>query len=224
VALLFEQLFYSRRYRFSYLQVTKAPTQAPTSAPTITLGSPTKAPVTSSPSEGPTSRPTTPPSGSPITPPTDPPSITPTRSPVDFGQTPAPFFTATAAPNSQPLFCNPPLTPLLRETILFTEIASISNPLDLLTSGTPQNRAFEWILDGDPAQVCPGETLNLVQRYVLALLFYSTGGENWDECGGNVSCPSVPYLSGSNVCSWYNTVCDGLDGNLIEIRLGTFYL
>jgi hypothetical protein len=107
---------------------------------------------------------------------------------------------------------------------LFTEISSISNALDILTSGTPQNRAFDWLLDVDPAQVCPGETLAVVQRYVLAVLFYSTGGENWDECGSNAPCSSVPYLSGANVCDWYNTVCDGPNGNLIEIRLGTFYL
>jgi hypothetical protein len=131
-------------------------------------------------------------------------------------------FTATAVPTSQPLFCNPPLTAVLRETILFTEIASISAPLDLLTAGTPQNRAFEWLVDVDPAQVCPGDTLDVVQRYVLALLFYSTGGENWNECGGGDACPTVPYLSGLNVCLWYNTLCDGPNGNLIEIRLGTF--
>jgi hypothetical protein len=220
---------------------TKAPTKAPTnspiqsSTPTVSPGLPTTAPVTSptnSPSSGPTSNPTSSPTGLPVAPPTDRPSPPPTRrptsqpvtlSPVFAGQTPAPFA-ATAAPNPQPLFCNPPLTPLLRETILFTEIASISAPLDLLTSGTPQNRAFEWLLDIDPAQVCPGEALNVVQRYVLALLYYSTAGENWDECGGGVSCPTVPYLSDLNVCLWYNTLCDGPDGNLIEIRLGTFYL
>jgi hypothetical protein len=104
------------------------------------------------------------------------------------------------------------------------EISSISAPLDLLTSGTPQNRAFEWLVNVDPAQVCPGDTLDVVQRYVLALLFYSTGGENWNECGGGVSpcLDDVPYLSAQNVCSWYNTLCDEPDGNLIEIRLGTF--
>jgi hypothetical protein len=68
-----------------------------------------------------------------------------------------------------------------------------------------------------------------VQRYVLAVLYYSTGGDNWDVCSASESATcnegrSAPYLSGENVCSWYNTECDSVDGNLIEINLGTFHI
>jgi hypothetical protein len=222
----FERFFYSNRYCFFYYQVSRSPsetpTEAPTKTPTLTI---TPTSTSDSPTRAPTSTPTTSPTRSPIAP-TDQPTFSQTIIPTTQSPSTSPVIPGppTLAPTPQPLFCNPPLTALLRETILFTEVATISNAIDILTSGTPQNRAFEWLLNVDPAQVCPGETLDVVQRYVLAVLFYSTGGEDWDECGDSASCPGTPYLSGSNICFWYNTVCDGPNGNLLEIRLGTFYL
>lgn len=64
---------------------------------------------------------------------------------------------------------------------------------------------------------------------MLAVLYYSTGGDFWTLCANPefippdqpITCPAASYLSAANVCLWYNTTCDGPNGNLVEIRLGT---
>lgn len=56
--------------------------------------------------------------------------------------------------------------------------------------------------------MCPGDT-KLIQRYVMALLYYSTDGDNWTECSeGDLGCPTNPYLSSENECTWFGNTCD----------------
>jgi len=70
-------------------------------------------------------------------------------------------------------------------------LQSVSDPVELLTPGTPQNRALEWLIEDDKLCVCPDEFLacrinsivpKFVQRYVMAVFYFSTGGGNWTEC------------------------------------------
>eukprot|EP00957_Ditylum_brightwellii_P202285 15329478-Ditylum_brightwellii.AAC.1 len=64
-------------------------------------------------------------------------------------------------------------------------LQSVSDPIELLTPGTPQNRALEWLIEDDKLCVCPDEVLacrispivpKFVQRYVMAVFYFSTGG------------------------------------------------
>ena len=104
----------------------------------------------------------------------------------------------------------------------------MSSPLALLNPETPQFNAFFWLIRMDEAQVCPEEPLHVIQRYVLALLYYSTSGDEWNECNAATSidpapCAFVRWLDGANVCSWFGVSCDPSgSGEIRSIRVRKF--
>ena len=66
---------------------------------------------------------------------------------------------------------------------------------DLYDASTPRGRAFDWLVNEDGRRVCPGGTNDydddyrhdddygegpsLMRRYALAVLYYSTSGDDW---------------------------------------------
>jgi hypothetical protein len=87
--------------------------------------------------------------------------------------------------------------------------------------GTVQNSAIQWVLDQDLIQLCPEDSLDIIQRYVLALFYYSLNGGNWTTCGGRVGsdCEGLPFLSENSVCDWHYVTCT--DGTIVQIDMGT---
>ena len=75
--------------------------------------------------------------------------------------------------------------------------------------------AFDWLSQTDLLHLCP-DSLNLVQRFVLAVLYSGLGGAGWDPCTIQ-SCSGSPFLSAVDECSWDGIVCFG--GEVIEIHL-----
>eukprot|EP00934_Nitzschia_sp_Nitz4_P008695 Nitzschia sp. Nitz4//scaffold2_size372955//38018//41345//NITZ4_000364-RA/size372955-processed-gene-0.471-mRNA-1//-1//CDS//3329546599//8685//frame0 len=77
------------------------------------------------------------------------------------------------------------------------KLIEISGPV-VLEPGTPQNDAYQWLLDEDPAQLDLDSLsdLELQQRYVAALVYFSTVGEEWDDSAG--------FLGAGDVCQWRN--------------------
>lgn len=72
--------------------------------------------------------------------------------------------------------------------------------MDLLEQPrTPQNQAYQWIVNDDPLKLGIDDH-NLVQRYVLALLWFSTTshGHGWDQHHNN----DMKWLSASHECYW----------------------
>lgn len=72
--------------------------------------------------------------------------------------------------------------------------------------GTPQNRAYRWL--EDDLTVLRDEPLldtRSVQRYALAVFYYSTNGDAWTR-GEN-------WLSASDECLWQTDVTDGTNCN-----------
>jgi hypothetical protein len=59
---------------------------------------------------------------------------------------------------------------------------------------SPQAKALVW-LDSDP-QYNDYELYRLNQRYALAVLYYSTDGDSWENKDG--------WLSVENECTWYH--------------------
>lgn len=125
-----------------------------------------------------------------------------------------------------PTVCNG-LTPSERELGIFDVVNDISPPALVIDKSSQQNRAYNWLVFFDPAQVCPDEILNVTQRYILSLIYFSTGGDEWAACNGPDAdvvnpCGSAGnrtrYLTGANVCQWYLNECDG--GVLTNITLG----
>eukprot|EP00980_Cylindrotheca_fusiformis_P007287 scaffold1525_cov142-Cylindrotheca_fusiformis.AAC.87 len=124
---------------------TFKPTQAPSSSPTISL-SPTIAPTTESPTKAPTPKPSQVP--------TIQPSSTPTNSP-----------TVTPIPSKSPT-----MAPTFTKAESFTQIMARISPStldEIEANGSPQNRAFNWIV-GDPEYYSYSEG-RIIQRWVLAL-------------------------------------------------------
>jgi len=70
-------------------------------------------------------------------------------------------------------------------------LSTVSNRTTLLTSGTPQSRALGWLLHRDTFYSCPFD-LAFVQRYIMAVFYYSTDGPSWDVCSAprNLTDPS----------------------------------
>lgn len=116
--------------------------------------------------------------------------------------------------------CNPAISVAQREETFFNWLKTISqNATALRTTGTPQYEAFRWLLDIDPARLCPGsstaeEKRMIQERYTLALLYFSTNGNNWNVCTSDPTksiCPadivSDRWLTSGSVCGWFNVTC-----------------
>lgn len=169
----------------------------PTLAP-IETGSPTAAPIvlpTRSPVATPIKSPTPYPTGDPTKPPTGLPTVPPTKSPV---AEPLPFDSNVIVDN-------------LRDVLVSSLPESLQKWEDPLS---PQARAVRWLISNAPNAT----VLNfspVVEKYVLAVFYYSTNGDEWDDNSG--------WLSSSDQCEWFSTstggsICDSL-GRIDELNL-----
>jgi hypothetical protein len=192
-----------------------APT--PTSLPTQSLpSSPTLAP-TVSPKDSPTPAPTGSPTGSPTVALTGSPSGSPTIAPTD-GPSPMPTMMPT-------LTCN--LSESVRALLIRIVLNAVSNFDSFQDENSPQATAVEWLLGNDMEYLCPGSP-TLIQRYSLAVFYFSTNGNRWSQCAApdifsdaaielaNEACLAEPIAdTGSNAwltpgseCLWGGVVCN----------------
>jgi hypothetical protein len=106
---------------------------------------------------------------------------------VDGSQASAAFD----APSDSPSFSPFPIDPLLEE--LRSWIAPTREDLvRFLDPSSPQSQALAW-LHNDPITSTPGRSTHTVlERYVLAVFYYSTSGPSW----------KFDYLSDEDVCIW----------------------
>jgi hypothetical protein len=99
----------------------------------------------------------------------------------------------------------------------------------ILTTGTSQNKAFNWLINIDELNLCPSRTIDIIQRYILAVTYFSLGGDDWYRCSAPANTNDTTacvdqdrYLSKANVCDWFNVTCS-IDGNITGLILGTFH-
>jgi hypothetical protein len=138
-------------------------------------------------------------------------SIPPTPSPIPpFPTTPSPIppFPAptTPQPFPTPPTTNPPttlpptdlvcdgITPLQRSQQL-TDIAIGTS--GNINPGSPQDVALQWLIETDPFFVCP-DNPKALQRYILAVFYYSTDGDNWDQCSAPDDFNSAMSIDAAN--------------------------
>ncbi|KAL7494975.1 hypothetical protein ACHAWT_004032 [Skeletonema menzelii] len=162
--------------------------------------------------------------GPPTPPVTDPPTPKPTRSTLPP--------TTPPTPTPSPICCNPAD---LEEFILSNVYNNDDNIFDR------DGPAMEWLAeDACGCGFC--SNLQLIQRYILAVLYYSTGGPNWTKCGDAASDATCQvqsaygnsegfnWLTCNSECEWGGTDCreddesgrlrvidvenNGLNGNL----------
>ena len=162
---------------------------------------------------------------------------TATAAPSTASPTPAP---STAEPSPSPTD-NPTAEPSPSPTSEPTRLCGMSSfhrrvALMLMATqasgnlyyGTPHKAALEWLVEADGYQVCPDDP-NALQRYTLAVFYYSTLGDDWLDCSATPTfaedtCDSVrvgtndnddsPKISGDNVwlspvheCMWAGVQC-----------------
>jgi len=138
-------------------------------------------------------------------------TLMPNPSPIT---TPRATQTPTASPTSEPTF-NPTATPTAVPTATPTQVPTASptsmvrgvvqgiilqfapgSYVDAITPGTPQNDALEWIVSEPNAEVTIlRPPLRLLQRWVMATLFYAMDGPSWFVTTG--------WLSSSDECDWH---------------------
>ena len=103
---------------------------------------------------------------------------------------------------------------LSRSMDIFEILQNITNVEMLTNLSTPQGKAFEWLINEDGAFLCP-DAPKLIQRYVLAVIYYSTGGDQWNQCSkSSVDCGNnapfvnkTSFLSSENECTWAGISC-----------------
>jgi hypothetical protein len=89
-----------------------------------------------------------------------------------------------------------------------------SKELACNNASSPQAKALYW-LQKDPRYYEYLNVYRLFQRYTLAVLYYSTNGDSWENNTG--------WLSNDSECEWYNDD-DGHDMCDESFRLHTLWL
>ena len=146
-------------------------------------------------------------------------------------QTPslAPTNTTNTLNPVMQLVCDPPITIAKREELILSILNDVTPESEILSVGTSQNKAFNWLVNIDELKLCPNRNVDIVQRFVLAITYYSLGGDDWLMCSalpnsndtGNTTCiDQERHLSKANVCDWLNITCS-IDGRITGIVLGT---
>jgi hypothetical protein len=157
---------------------TMAPTIPTETAPSV--APPSNIPPVASPIMPPTSSVSSPsPTSSPISSPTSPPTImpmpeVPTVQPVDG--------TAVPSTNTDNL-----------ASLLISRWPSLEE--DLQDPNSSQSLAYAWLMN-DP-DVGSFDDTRILQRFSLAVFYYSTGGANWER--------NDRWLSEENECLWYTS-------------------
>ena len=164
----------------------------------------------------------------------------PSRAPTSGGApNNAPMATPTGTraptgPNGQPSPVSPTselvcqgITAEERAIQLEGQVLAISE-IDTFTAGSSQEMAYQWLVSDDGLQVCPEDELDVLQRYVLAVLYFAMDGDNWFQCSRSrpeapSNCPpqNAAFLSDVNVCLWLNVTC--ALNEVREISIGEFY-
>jgi hypothetical protein len=106
----------------------------------------------------------------------------------------------------------------------------VSNPILIRDPAEPQGRATTWLIEEDSLLLCPDD-LDILQRWSLAVTYFSTGGDAWFQCSANPlavdSCGAVApflnaarFLSGASECNWASISCE--NGSVNEIDFGKY--
>lgn len=178
---------------------------APISSPPASLftSSPTLTPFSDAPS-------LSPPTGTPTISiaPTSTPSSSPSLEPSSL---PSSSPTTTQSPSAEP-------TPGLQfpdaDLLILLSEASFDDGAGLQTRNSPQYRAYLWLAGRDLTSLSDAAK---IQRYAVAVIFYSLGGEQWNVADRQ------NWLEVDDECAWtYGTAPCDVNGVMTALDLG-FY-
>jgi hypothetical protein len=124
---------------------------------------------------------------------------------IDLAGTPTQSPAPTKAPTAAPTACTS--LDCLAEILLKYEVADAEVLQD---NSSPQFLALRWLANND-LDLDSMPTVLLVERYVLAVLYFATSAEG----GLNV----LTFLTASSVCEWAGVVCND-DDLVVALLLG----
>jgi hypothetical protein len=91
-------------------------------------------------------------------------------------------------------------------------VCEIQQIASTVSDNVPNQAALEWLLNEDTNTNSCGGVDGIIQRYVLAVFFYETGGPNWKNKDG--------WIKPQNECiTWRGIECN-TDGRVTKIILG----
>ena len=116
--------------------------------------------------------------------------------PTDSGPfTPSPVAAVTTP--SPTTSCG--ISPAARRAQITSALSQISTPA-LFNQDTPQRDALNWIIDDDASQLCPDDE-SLVQRYTLAVFYFSTNGDGWKQCNAPANFNQASIAAANAACT-----------------------
>jgi hypothetical protein len=99
---------------------------------------------------------------------------------------------------SEPEELTPGTVPPTPEDIALLSSVSFDNGAALQTPSTPQNNALLWLSNNANLDIYSDE--RKIQRYVLAVFYYSAAGSNWHN--------NIGWLSDGDECDWWHNFTD----------------
>ena len=140
----------------------------------------------------------------------------------------------TPSPTSQPVALSssfptnetisslsPTSTPKCYDDTVQLLLSEINIDLDALsTPFTSEQKAFVWLSSLSTGQLDLCRPYEVVQKYVLALLYYATNGENWNL--------QLDFLTNDDVCSWNDgsntgVFCEDDKVTVSSVRIRKFF-
>ena len=119
-------------------------------------------------------------------------------------------------PESVPTL-SPSVSPDTRLAVITDIVANVSGLQStsgahaLHVVGSPQHKALQWIALDDDNHVDMEDEDRIIQRYTLAVLYYSTGGANWTN--------QFEFMTEDDECAWSGALqCDS-NGIITDIDL-----
>ena len=113
---------------------------------------------------------------------------------------------------------------------IFARLDVVANPNEIRDIATPQGKATTWFIEQDEFNACPNDGCEFIQRWALAVIYFSTNGDGWFECSGNPlatdPCGTVRpfrgkerFLSSDTECDWAGITCN-IEGCVTKIEFG----
>ncbi len=132
--------------------------------------------------------------------------------------TEVPSSNETFAPSFSPTLEECLITEEEREAEIFLLLDAAGDPSKIRDLNTPQGLAADWLIHQDFRKQCPNP--KIVQRWVVAVFYFSTNGEFWEQCSaaGSDPCGSQfpfegarRFLSDFSECEWGGITCNNDD-------------
>lgn len=125
---------------------------------------------------------------------------------------------STASPTISPaptITASPTVTPAPTPVPRFEYLSALLTPISP-NIGWPlsdQETAMIWMISRDPSDWSQQTDAQLIERYIIVLIYFATEGDLWDT--------NFEWLSGLTVCDWYGVVCN-VDGFVSDLVLGKY--